>query len=91
MPLSEQRWSRDEMVWFFHDKVLCGIGQDAFKIHMQRVYSKAKDHADRKNLAEEFVSTIIYHFGISFQKRTTWAPKKVHSTDPDLHTDHPAR
>ena len=58
---TQQVWSREEMKQLFHNKVLCGIGQDGVKRHIQRFFAGA-DAEKRDELARDFVGSIIFRY-----------------------------
>ena len=35
---SERIWIREELVWFFHSKVMCSIGQEGLQRYLQRKF-----------------------------------------------------
>ena len=56
-----QSWSNSEVAEFFHERVLCGIGQVGLKQYIQREFA-GKDAAARDAAAKEFIGCIIYRF-----------------------------
>ena len=55
-------WTHGDMKYIFHDRILCGIGQNGFKKYLQREYSRKQALVAHDERAKHFVATINYRF-----------------------------